>query len=141
LIKKVAAGTSHGLALDMGGNAVFAWGRSDYGQLGHTDEIKGGDIEMSPQQVAFPKSLEGTRIKDISTGSSISMAITEENDIYTWGFGESCATGHIGTEDITRPKKLDVLKKAYGKTGSTNCHVLGAAGGAQHSLMIVERFA
>ena len=103
--------------------------------------IRGGDIEVSPIQIAFPTELEGTRIKDISTGCSVSMAITEENDIYTWGFGESCATGHLGSQDITRPKKLNVLKKAYGQTGSTSCHVLGAAGGAQHSLMIVKRFA
>ncbi|CAJ1969562.1 unnamed protein product [Cylindrotheca closterium] len=143
LIKKVSAGTSHGLALDMAGNAVFAWGRSDYGQLGHTDDIKGGDIEMSPQQIAFPESLGSTRIRDIAAGSSISMAITEENDVYTWGFGETCATGHLASaEDIKRPKKLDVLRQALKRGGakSKNCHVLEGTGGAQHSLMILECF-
>jgi len=139
----VAAGESHALALDMTGNAVFAWGRSDYGQLGHTDQIKGGDQELSPVQIAFPKSIENVRIQDIAAGSSVSMAITEEKDVYTWGFGESRATGQPGNDDITLPKKLNVLKKVYGKKigDTTNCHVLEAAGGAQHSLMIIQRFA
>ncbi|KAL3941917.1 MAG: hypothetical protein SGBAC_003809 [Bacillariaceae sp.] len=102
LIKKVVAGSSHALALDMGGNGFFAWDRSVYGQVGVSDD---------------------------------------HGDVYNRGFCESCATGHSSDKDITRPKKLGILRKAYGKTGSTNCHILEAAGGAQHSLMIVERFA
>jgi alpha-tubulin suppressor-like RCC1 family protein len=137
----VAAGSTHALALDIVGTGVYAWGRSDYGQVGHTDDIDSGDIEKSPQQIAFPRSMEGTLIKDIATGPLVSMAITEENDVYTWGFVESGATGHILENDITRPKKLNVLKKVYGKRGSTNCHVLSASGGGQHSLMVIDRFA
>lgn len=84
--------------------------------------------------------MEGTLIKDIAAGPLVSMAITRGNDVYTWGFDESGATGHILGKDITRPKKLNVLKKVYAKRGPTNCHVLSAAGGGQHSLMVIERF-
>lgn len=140
MISKVAAGTSHSLALDIFGIAVFAWGRSDYGQCGHTSSITVGDVEKSPKRVAFPSNLQGVLIKDIAAGPLVSMAITRENDIYTWGFGESGATGHKGDNDILRPKKLDVLRK-YKNKGPSQCHVLNVSGGAQHSLAVIERFA
>mmetsp|Transcript_20510 Transcript_20510/g.50315 ORF Transcript_20510/g.50315 Transcript_20510/m.50315 type:complete len:85 (-) Transcript_20510:306-560(-) len=65
------------------------------------------------------------------------MTNTMDHDIYTWESGVFGATGHptaADDEDITRPEKLDVLKEKYGKTGSTNCHVLEAASSGQHSL-------
>eukprot|EP00980_Cylindrotheca_fusiformis_P014745 scaffold4009_cov124-Cylindrotheca_fusiformis.AAC.25 len=141
MISKVAAGTAHALALGITGRDVYGWGRADYGQVGHSVTVQAGDIETSPQQIAFPSTLGTTLIRDIAAGPSVSMAISEENDVYTWGFDESGATGHNIGKDILRPKKLDVLEKGYGKRGSTNCHVLNAAGGGQHSLMIIERLA
>eukprot|EP00980_Cylindrotheca_fusiformis_P013094 scaffold3281_cov129-Cylindrotheca_fusiformis.AAC.13 len=141
MISKVAAGTTHALALGITGRDVYGWGRADYGQVGHSVSVQTGDIETSPQQIAFPSTLGTTLVRDIAAGPLVSMAISEDNDVYTWGFDESGATGHNIGKDILRPKKLDVLKKGYGKRGSTNCHVLSAAGGGQHSLMIIERFA
>lgn len=62
------------------------------------------------------------------------MAITEANEIYTWGSGVVGATGHAGEDDIVTPTKLDVLKQVYDETGAL---VFEAACG-DHSLMIVQ---
>jgi alpha-tubulin suppressor-like RCC1 family protein len=128
--------------LNITGVAMYGWGRSDYGQIGHSGDVKSGDQEESPKRISFPMSMNGKRIKDIVAGTLISMAISEDNEVYTWGFAESGATGHILENDVVRPKQLDVLKKKYGKRGGpTNCHVLSASGGGCHSLMVIERFA
>jgi alpha-tubulin suppressor-like RCC1 family protein len=144
-ISKVAAGQQHSLALSIRGDAVFAWGRSDYGQLGLTNEKQSaGSMETTPKQVAFPKTVGDMRIKDIAVGPLLSMAIMDNNDVYSWGFAETGATGHLTDEDgadIVRPKKLEVLQKySDNQHQGTNCHVHNISGGGQHTLMVIKRF-
>lgn len=137
----MSAGSSHSLALDIVGTKLYAWGRSDYGTIGHTTNIRAGDVERDPVLISFPRSMEGLPIKDIVAGGNVSMAITEKNEIYTWGFGEEGAPGHAGISDILKPKKLDVLRKyRTSDAKKKSYHVLDAAAGGQHSLMIIKEF-
>ena len=140
-IVKVAAGNVHSLAKNAFGTIVYAWGRSDYGQLGlHYEKIEGGDFESTPKEVAFPATIGDDLIKDIAAGPLTSYATTTSNDVYSWGFNESCATGirSPDLEDVLRPQKVNVLAK-YSK--DQNCHVHNISGGGQHTLMVVKRYA
>ena len=139
-ISRVAAGEFHSLALNLQGNAVFSWGRSDYGQLGLSWETDGaGGMETSPKQVTFPDTVGDMRISEIGAGAAISFAIFVNKDVYTWGFNETAATGQTGGKDILRPKKLNVLKHYASSGAPTKCHVENVAGGGQHTLMVINR--
>lgn len=143
-ISKVSAGATHSLALTIGGDAVWSWGRADYGQCGLSAEPPAtGSFVSTPTQVAFPDTLVigDTRITDIVAGPIVSMITTQDGDVYSWGFNEMCATGHGGDNDILRPKKLNVLRQ-YAKKNypGSCCDVHNISGGGQHTLMVVERF-
>lgn len=147
-IAQVAAGSMHSLALNCLGNAIWAWGRSDYGQLGLSSKMaESGGCETTPQQVPFPSEVGDMLFTDISAGERTSAAVLANGDVYTWGFNTTGATGHKvrtenGSEDIMRPKKLDVMRlyKKKDPSRGTDARVLNVAGGGQHSLMVIERF-
>jgi alpha-tubulin suppressor-like RCC1 family protein len=144
MIAKVAAGSMHSLALNMLGDSVYAWGRADYGQLGLSGvQPKTGSFDATPQQVAFPRSVGGVRVKDIVAGPLLSFALFDNHDVYSWGFNETGTTGHLSgnDSDVLRPTKLDVLREYKEKNAkATNCQVHSISGGGQHSLMVIQRY-
>lgn len=79
-IKDVACGKEHGLLLTATGS-VLAWGGGSRGQLGH------GDLESSdvPSEV---EALSGLRVVKIAAGGWHSAALTDEGDLYTWGWNK-----------------------------------------------------
>jgi Regulator of chromosome condensation (RCC1) repeat len=136
-IEKLAAGQFHSLALNFGGTALYAWGENKYGQLGVKDEH--GNI---PVRVATPTRVDfmdcDVAIGSIAAGESHSMAVTMNKDVYTWGFGSQGQTGHKGSNDVVCPRKLDLAE--IDKEGcATAVQVHQAAGGAQHSALLVTR--
>ena len=144
-IVKAAAGEHFSVALNLVGDAVYSWGRSDYGQLGLYDEKQdSGSFEPIPQRVAFPdKTFKSyTLFKDIDAGDRHAMVITYEGEVYTWGFGETGTTGRDLPEeaDDYRPLMLDVLRTYREKDEAANFKVLQASGGGQHTLMLIQRF-
>eukprot|EP00934_Nitzschia_sp_Nitz4_P007936 Nitzschia sp. Nitz4//scaffold212_size37733//32543//34308//NITZ4_007741-RA/size37733-augustus-gene-0.14-mRNA-1//-1//CDS//3329542046//7926//frame0 len=147
-IVQVAAGNMHSLALNSMRNVVYAWGRSDYGQLGLSDEsTSSGSFENLPKIVPFPEEARDIGIAEISAGERTNAVIMEDGDVYTWGFNTTGATGHPvkeinGSEDILRPKKLNPMRyhKKHTPEKGTQANVHCVAGGGQHSLMVVERF-
>jgi Regulator of chromosome condensation (RCC1) repeat len=71
------------------------------------------------------------------------MALTEENELYTWGFNEEGQTGHTNSTDhlptdIYRPTllNLDVTSEAHRTT--YHCHPIQMSGGGQHSIVLVR---
>ena len=134
MITKVAAGAAHCLALDMFGQNVYSWGDPNYGVLGLYEE-ENLNYVTTPQEVAFPDDLGDTRIVDIAAGHLTSFAVTQDKDVYSWGYGESGANGHRGDDDTNRPKKLNVMRRI----GRENCNVLRVDGGGQHSMMLIQR--
>ncbi|GFH61928.1 hypothetical protein CTEN210_18404 [Chaetoceros tenuissimus] len=111
-ISQIAAGQFHSLCVDSSGRRLFAFGRSDYGQLGHTDNCpKEGSFEVEPVEIVLEKNKGNPIIKEISCGSDHSFAVTADGDVWSWGSGEFGQLG-IGKlekgEDVeTRSFKVD----------------------------------
>lgn len=80
-IIKVASRGDFVLALNDKGE-VFGWGNAEYSQI-QTSE--------SQQQVSRPTHLAHLKIlgkiKDIAAGGSICLALNEDGNVFTWGFG------------------------------------------------------
>ena len=126
------------MAMDLHGSVLFSWGRSDYGQLGLGDDEEGaGSFEMKPKLIAFPDREPGLRFVQIDCGESTALAVSDQGDIYTWGFGTTAATGHEDTTiDYIRPRKLTNFENS----DTTEYNVVAASAGGQHTLLVVERF-
>ncbi|KAK1393048.1 Ultraviolet-B receptor UVR8 [Heracleum sosnowskyi] len=87
-IKQIACGDSHCLAVSMEGE-VHSWGRNQNGQLGL------GTIEDSlvPQKV---QAFQGIAVKMVAAGAEHTVAITEDGELYGWGWGRY---GNLGLGD------------------------------------------
>ena len=125
IITQVAAGEEYSVALDSEGN-VWTWGRNNYFQIGHT----GGD-QYTPYKVGgLPKVIK------IAAGNYTTMVITENKELYGWGFN---GYGNIGigsyTNKVTASKVVgfeDVIDVSVGKnhtmtlTSDGNVYVTGS---------------
>lgn len=141
MISQVAAGEYHSLALDMFGQNVYAWGNAGVAALGLFDKVDTRYVK-TPEAVPFPEGLGSSLIVDIDAGDSTSFATTNDGDVYSWGFGEMGANGHSGVLDTYRPKLLNIMRKiTKTRNTGTTCKVVRVAGGGQHALMLIKRFA
>ncbi len=120
-VVKIATSGTHTLALKKDGS-VFAWGANSAGELGQ------GDTQSSniPMQVKDETGTEMLKdIKEIETASQLSMAVTNDGKVYTWGLGTSGQIG-IGTKvNKTLPTKtngLSNITKIAG--GDLSCYAL-----------------
>jgi regulator of chromosome condensation len=144
-IVKLAAGEHYSMALNIHGTVLYSFGRQDYGQLGvdtrkpDENSMPGGSFEPTPQVVVFPGK-EPVMIADIACGDRHSLALTTENEVYSWGFGTTGPTGHktLGDEDIFVPTKLELQPNPKVKQNVLTYQI---AGGGQHSLLVVKRYA
>jgi alpha-tubulin suppressor-like RCC1 family protein len=152
----VAAGQHHSLALNLHGTELYAFGRADYGQLG-IGKRRHGEFVATPTLVRFPsKSASDPTISPeedvepyivhIACGDSHSMALTMENELYTWGFNDSGATGHEceiddkgDVADIYVPTLLG-LENHIQTQRVPYCLPYEMSGGGQHSMALVKRY-
>ena len=96
----VSAGRFHSLAITADG-AVWSWGCGSWGRLGHGDEQN----QLLPKKV---EALAGRRVVAVSTGSSLSIALTTDGAVWSWGYGVLGCLGH--GEDLSNqllPKKVE----------------------------------
>lgn len=141
-IVQIAAGQFHSLALDLNRTKLYAFGRGNYGQLG-IKNLDGDECITTPTLVHFPGLQYRPKIEKIAAGESHSMALTDENVLYTWGFGEEGATGHKGNRDRTTPRILDLNLdegQANLTAGKSVVEVHEISGGGQHSVILVKRY-
>ncbi|KRW99419.1 Regulator of chromosome condensation 1/beta-lactamase-inhibitor protein II [Pseudocohnilembus persalinus] len=113
-IINVACGSGHTLALSSK-LVLFSWGKNNRGQLG----IGTINDSLYPEEVR----IQNENIIYISAGDQHSAAITQNNELYTWGNGEHFRLGHGVDMDEIGPKKVDVLEDVYVKhvsCGSTH---------------------
>ena len=135
------------------GKELYCCGRRDYGQLGISlKQPDSGSYEFTPIRVPLVYTIDSSTVSDpkgncivegdivehdqpvieqISCGSTHVLVLTEEGDVYSWGFGESGACGHGNSDkDVFRPKKL--VTKLENTQG-----VKFISGGGQHSAVVV----
>lgn len=87
------------LALTADGS-VYSWGTCENLSLGHGDKVK---------ELGLPRKLEalaGIRIVQIDAGETSSAALSDEGEVFTWGWGGSFFGGNGGLghgNNITQP--------------------------------------
>jgi RCC1 and BTB domain-containing protein len=118
---KVSSGINFSIALNDEGK-VFAWGSNTYGQLG-TGGLK------SVSEPILLESLTREKIVDISCGDNYSGIVTQNGDVYTWGFGNEGQLGHGDKSDQFLPRKIANLQA---KVKSISC-------GGAHTAMLTEK--
>ena len=81
---QVSAGGNHSLALGSDGY-VYAWGRNDYGQLGNGTKTD-SHVPVRVRDPANPTDAsKGLKAIQVSAGSSHSLALDAQGNIWTWG--------------------------------------------------------
>jgi hypothetical protein len=115
--KLISAGEWHSLVTS-GTGEIWSFGEGTNGILGHGEE---GDEEV-------PRLIEAlNRVTVVKVaGGGLSMVLTRERDVFTWGPGDSGQLGHGDEDDQHVPKRVE---------GLTN--VTDIAVGAAHSLAVV----
>ncbi|XP_061078595.1 RCC1 domain-containing protein 1-like isoform X2 [Conger conger] len=81
----LALGMEHAVLLS-GSGAVYTWGSSSHGQLGHGELGR----EAEPRVV---EGLWGMAMEGVAAGGWHSVCVSGEGDLYTWGWNES---GQLG---------------------------------------------
>lgn len=123
---QLVGGEHHSVALTEDGD-VYGFGRGDSHQLGFGD---GTDQETTPRRVM---ALEGVAVRKLASGSNQNVAVTRTGDMYSWGFGEMGQLGNCKSCDEPTPCLVEASSLA-------SMAVIGAASGAQHSVLLaVER--
>ena len=128
--KNIAFGQHHALGLDEMGR-VHAIGRVEYGRLGLGDKETEGGKNDAIIPTLIPK-LADKKCVDVSCGTAVSFAVTEDGECYSWGM---VTNGQLGQsqddEDSWEPQKM------VGKQ-LENRKVVAVAGGGQHTLLIAK---
>lgn len=97
-IIEVSCGVNHSLMLTAS-RKVLAMGDNLYGQLGF-------DSSQNPQ-ISEPRAVESLSSKlivKIAGGSQFSLALSEDNRVYSWGRGDSGQLGNGRMESTHRPQ-------------------------------------
>jgi len=117
-VAKVACGWGHVIALTEAGE-VFVHGFNEWSQLG-----TGGTEPMAVPTALCQEDFGGQRVVDIACGLDHSLAVTEEGQLFTWGFGGNGQLGHGTIANELRPCQVEALQDKV---------LCGIAGGWSHS--------
>ncbi|CAK8567957.1 unnamed protein product [Lathyrus sativus] len=101
LISQVAGGWRHTMALTTGG-ILYGWGWNKFGQVGVGDNVD----RCSPVQVKFP---HDQKVVQMSCGWRHTIAVTEKDNVYSWGRGTNGQLGIGDTIDWNSPKIIEAL--------------------------------
>ncbi|EPS71760.1 hypothetical protein M569_02995, partial [Genlisea aurea] len=97
-IKQIACGDSHCLAVTMNGE-VQSWGRNQNGQLG----LGNTEDSLVPRKI---ESFEGIAVKMVAAGAEHTAAVTEDGELYGWGWGRYGNLGLGDRNDRLIPEKV-----------------------------------
>ncbi|KAF7009254.1 hypothetical protein CFC21_023819 [Triticum aestivum] len=101
-IKQLACGDSHCLAVTMAGE-VLSWGRNQNGQLG----LGTTEDSLLPQTI---QAFVGISVKMIAAGAEHTAAVTEDGEIYGWGWGRYGNLGLGDRNDRFVPEKVSSVE-------------------------------
>ena len=135
-ITKIAAGGSHSLALKeetVNGVVVqtlYAWGDNSYGQVGFP-KSQFTQINQATEVILLNNT---ARILAIAAGGAFSLALTDDNKVWAWGYN---GLGQLGLDPVATPF-LEVPTPVNGVTGGNiTGQVTAIAAGLDHSLALV----
>jgi len=114
----VSCGHCHTLAVT--NNGIYAWGASQFGQLG-----LGKVLQCSTPELIT--SLAQEIIVDAVAGQYHSVALTTDGRVFTWGWGVHGQLGHGNTDEKTIPTLVTAL------LGTVICYV---SAGYAHTLIL-----
>ena len=128
--KDIAFGQHHALGLDEMGR-VHAIGRVEYGRLGLGDKDTEGGKNDAIVPTLIPKLAE-KKCVDVSCGTAVSFAVTEDGECYSWGMVTNGQLGQSQDDDDSwEPQKM------VGKQ-LENRKVIAVSGGGQHTILIAK---
>uniref|UniRef100_A0A8D3D9F5 Regulator of chromosome condensation (RCC1) and BTB (POZ) domain containing protein 1 n=1 Tax=Scophthalmus maximus TaxID=52904 RepID=A0A8D3D9F5_SCOMX len=93
----------HVLLVDEDGQ-LFSWGHNGYSQLGNGSCMQ----VLSPTLVTA--SLKNKRVKEVACGSHHSMALTQEGEVFAWGYNNCGQIGSGSTANQSYPRKVTSLQ-------------------------------
>ncbi|KAD6795539.1 hypothetical protein E3N88_06435 [Mikania micrantha] len=100
-IRQIACGDSHCLAVTMEGE-VQSWGRNQNGQLG----LGTTEDSLVPQKI---EAFQGITVKMVAAGAEHTVAITEDGELYGWGWGRYGNLGLGDRNDRNIPEKASII--------------------------------
>ncbi|XP_074304705.1 ultraviolet-B receptor UVR8-like [Silene latifolia] len=100
-ISQISGGWRHTMAVTSEGK-LYGWGWNKFGQVGVGDNVD----RCSPVQVLFP---DDQKVVQICCGWRHTLAITERNNVFSWGRGTNGQLGHGDSADRNLPTIIDAL--------------------------------
>ncbi|XP_044044063.1 RCC1 and BTB domain-containing protein 1 isoform X1 [Siniperca chuatsi] len=79
---------------------LFAWGHNGYSQLGNGSTNQG----LSP--VLVTANLQNKKVREVACGSHHSMALTEDGEVFAWGYNNCGQIGSGSTANQPYPRKV-----------------------------------
>lgn len=126
-ITKIAAGSSHVLALDNSGK-VYAWGWGIHGQLGNN----AASNSAVPVDVNVSGVLAGKTMTAIAAGNTHSLAVDSDGKVYAWGGN---ANGQLGDNSVSQ-RNVPVLVTATDALAGKEIVSVASGASASHSLAV-----
>ena len=127
MVVAITAGSSHSLALTADGQ-VFGWGLNTSGQLGNNSTTN----SLVPVEVNANGVLAGKTVVAIAAGSSHSLALTADGQVFGWGLNTSGQLGNNSTIRSRVPVAVNTSGALAGKM------VVGIAAGDSHSMAVTS---
>nr|QEM23329.1 UV resistance locus 8 [Colobanthus quitensis] len=100
-ISQISGGWRHTMAVTSDGK-LYGWGWNKFGQVGVGDNVD----RCSPVQVVFP---HDQKVVQICCGWRHTLAVTEKNNVFSWGRGTNGQLGHGDSADRNLPTIIDAL--------------------------------
>ncbi|XP_042494545.1 ultraviolet-B receptor UVR8-like isoform X6 [Macadamia integrifolia] len=100
-ISQISGGWRHTMAVTSDGR-LYGWGWNKFGQVGVGDNVD----RCSPVQVKFPQE---QKVVQISCGWRHTLAVTEKQNVFSWGRGTNGQLGHGDSVDRNIPQILEIL--------------------------------
>lgn len=133
VIKAITCGTQHTVAIKKSDGTVWAWGRNQYGQLGHNSS---DTISQYPVQVVKSDGTGGTmaltNIKAIAAGYGHTIALDESGNVWAWGYNNY---GQLGDDSNTNSLMAIQVKDTSGAGVLSGVTAIAATG--WHNLAII----
>ncbi|XP_059624484.1 ultraviolet-B receptor UVR8 isoform X3 [Cornus florida] len=100
-ISQISGGWRHTMALTSDGK-LYGWGWNKFGQVGIGDNVD----HSSPVQVKFP---DDQKVVQISCGWRHTLAVSERNNVFSWGRGTNGQLGNGESVDRNIPQIIEPL--------------------------------